>query len=174
MQSCAGCISILVYSRKPIEFTSSGVILSGIVTGATGPVALEQREGRITRFAGLSVRRAIAGRLRKHLEFGGSSDSPWKRLAQFADEKLADDSGLSHWWMVEGAAWRHYVFFIAGSEQGEQYEALNQERALYRLVLGMPDQKDLMRILKVQFGDGDSQDVKSASLDIFAYNLRRG
>jgi hypothetical protein len=141
---------------------------------ANGPVALEQREGRITRFAGLSVRRAIASRLREHLEFDGSCDSPWKRLAQLADEKLADDSGLSPWWTVQGAACSNYVFSVAGSEQGEQYEALNQERALYRLVLGMPDQKDLMSILKVKFDDGDSQDVRAACLDLCAYNLRRG
>lgn len=141
---------------------------------APGPVALEQREGRITRFAGLAVRRAIAKKLRNQVAGTMSGASPWKYLAQMAEQpgqNLADASGLAPWWNVDGAVCQSYVFSTSSSEQRRKHESLKQERALYRMVLGMPNQDDLMSILKIRLNDDDEADVRSACLDLCAYNL---
>ncbi len=136
---------------------------------ATSPVALEQREGRITRFASLSVRRAIARKLRMNLE-RCEDGSPWVNLASLAEKQLNDDSGLSPWWVVEGGQCKKYFLTVPGGEQQERYETLTRERALYRLVLGMPDQADLMKHLDVQ--GKDSETLRNACLDLSAYNNR--
>lgn len=141
---------------------------------ATGPVALEQREGRITRFAGLAVRRAIASQMQSRLEVNGGTGSPWKQLAQLAESELGDDSGLAPWWTVDGAICKNYVFSAFTSEQRIGLDALNQERALYRLVLGMPDQNDLMSVLKIKLEQGDASEIRAACLDLCAYNKERG
>lgn len=138
---------------------------------ASGPVALEQREGRITRFAGLAVRRTVAARLGAQLNSNSEGISPWIRLAERANTQLADDSGLAPWWVLEGASCKSYVYSAFGSEQRQQYETLNQERALYRLVLGVPDQSDLMSVLKVHLSDDSQDQVRDACLDLCAYNL---
>lgn len=134
---------------------------------ANSPVALEQREGRITRFGSLSVRRAIALKLRSQLEPGEDS-SPWIRLALLAEEKLRDESGLSPWWVVEGGDCEKFFLSVPGGEQQERYESLARERALYRLVLGMPDQADLIKLLDAQ--GQDPATLRGVCIDLSAYN----
>ena len=140
---------------------------------ATGPVALEQREGRITRFAGLSVRRAIARQMQSQLGDGESTSSPWIRLAQLAEDQLEDESGLAPWWTVDNATCKSYVLSAITSEQGIHLDALNQERALYRLVLGMPNQNDLMSALKLHVSEESLLKIPRACLDLCAYNLAK-
>lgn len=134
---------------------------------ANSPVALEQREGRITRFGSLSVRRAIALKLRSQLE-PGRVGSPWNSLALLAEDKLSDESGLSPWWVVEGGDCKKFFLSVPGGEQQERYESLARERALYRLVLGMPDQTDLMRLLDAQGKDPET--LRGVCIDLSAYN----
>lgn len=148
---------------------------------ASGPVALEQREGRITRFGGLAIRRAIAGNktLQERMRTTRSTNSPWRQLANLADSELADASELSPWWVLEGANCINYLVSTAGSEQRRRCESLNQERALYRLVLGIPDQDDLLRVLKVKFAEEQDPErlsaiVRNACIDLCAYNLDGG
>src|ERR1700688_2256615 len=51
----------------------------------SSPLDLEQREGRIQRFGGLSVRKALVDALRTHaLESGCANASPWLTLANHA------------------------------------------------------------------------------------------
>jgi hypothetical protein len=137
---------------------------------ASSPVALEQREGRITRFGSLSVRRAIARKLGSQLESGQES-SPWVRLASLAEDKLKDESGLSPWWVVEGGECQKFFLTVPGGEQQERYENLARERALYRLVLGMPDQADLIRLLDAQGKNPDA--LREVCIDLSAYNNQK-
>ncbi len=136
---------------------------------ANSPVALEQREGRVTRFASLSVRRAIARKLQSQLELK-IGHSPWFELALLADRKLGDPSGMSPWWVVEGGDCKKFYLSVPGGEQQERFESLARERALYRLVLGMPDQTDLIRLLDAQ--GRDPQSLRSVCLDLSAYNYQ--
>jgi hypothetical protein len=140
---------------------------------ASSPVALEQREGRITRFASLSVRRAIAQKLAVDLDSIPAGTSPWATLAAIAERTLSDDSGLSPWWVVEGARCQKYFLAVPGSEQTERYDALVRERALYRLVLGMPDQVDLMSILDAEGKGLDQAATREACIDLCAYNIHK-
>ncbi len=138
------------------------------------PAALEQREGRITRFASLSVRRAIAKKLAaEHISCSVINGSPWSKLAEIADKKLSDASGMSPWWVIEGAKSQKYFFAVPGSEQNERYVNLNKERALYRLVLGMPDQEDLMHMLKDQNNMPSKEVIRDACIDLSAYNIKK-
>jgi hypothetical protein len=137
---------------------------------ANSPVALEQREGRITRFGSLSVRRAIANKLRSQIDLSAGS-SPWHQLAVLADSQLSDDSGMSPWWVVEGGECNRYFLTVPGGEQQERFEHLARERVLYRLVLGMPDQSDLIRLLDAQGKDPES--LRNACIDLSAYNNRK-
>ena len=141
---------------------------------ASSPVALEQREGRITRFASLSVRRAIAQKLAGDLISIPDGTSPWITLASIAEEKLSNDSGLSPWWVIKGARCHKYFFAVSGSEQTERYEALVRERTLYRLVLGMPDQVDLLNLLDSDSKEYDRDSVRKACIDLSAYNISLG
>ena len=113
------------------------------------PVDLEQREGRVNRYAGLSVRQVLAKTHapdRKEVE---PRCSPWKALAARADQAhRADPTGLAPWWIVEGAQIQRLVFDVPLSETRARLEELRQQRLLYRLTLGQPDQGDLVRALR--------------------------
>ena len=105
------------------------------------------------------------------LDADSNAISPWIRLADLANNQLADASGLAPWWVLEGASCKSYVYSASGSEQRQQYESLNQERALYRLVLGVPEQSDLMNVLKIHVSEDGHEQVRDACLDLCAYNL---
>lgn len=111
-----------------------------------GPVSLEQREGRITRHAGLNVRRAL-GKWAAGVGLE-PSESPWTGIARRAEAELSDETGLRPWWTADGTSnVQRLVLTASGSEIEPAMSRLARERALYRLVLGMPDQADLLALL---------------------------
>jgi hypothetical protein len=136
-----------------------------------GPIDLEQREGRINRYAGLSIRRAIANRLAQGMQLPGRLASPWHKLAQLADEQLSDSTGLSPWWVAPGAQTKRFYFSTPGSELQFRAASLAWERAHYRLVLGMPDQADLLASVAAT-GTLDEKSLREACLDLAAINLK--
>ena len=132
------------------------------------PVALEQREGRIQRFAGHSTRREIARRLGDEiwaeLPTGGS---PWESLGKLAEERLSDESGLCPWWVCPGADVKRFVFDVPSSEQQYWLELMKKQRALYRLALGQINQEDLLHFLSTGASlPGNSRDF---TLELSAY-----
>ena len=135
----------------------------------SGPVALEQREGRIARFAGLSIRRAIVEQLGYLDLANNSNESLWIRLANSAECELADETGLSPWWVAPGAITKNLVFTIPGSEQSARLAHLNRERALYRLVIGIPDQTDLLELISTR-EEWDSDLIQQACLNLSAFD----
>ena len=138
----------------------------------SGPVALEQREGRISRFAGLAVRRAIAEQISSKETGGDADESPWTRLATRAEVELADCTGLEPWWVARGSTTQRIVFSVPGSERPARLARLNRERALYRLVLGMPDQADLLELIAAN-ESWNPQSVRRACLDLSAWGGKR-
>lgn len=113
----------------------------------SNPVDLEQREGRIRRFGGLAVRRALAERYEK--EVAGSL--PWQSIAACAErDRPVDDPGLQPWWIQEGALVRRHYLDVPLSERRLRLESLKRRRLLYRLVLGQPDQEDLLADLEAR------------------------
>jgi hypothetical protein len=107
----------------------------------SNPVDLEQREGRVDRYGGLSIRRALAttaGAL-------PSNESPWTALAR---QQRPDADGLTPWWVCSGAAIQRTVFIPALSSMEGQLERLLDQLSLYRLALGQADQESLIHALR--------------------------
>ncbi len=101
------------------------------------PVDMEQREGRIDRFKSLAVRRALAEKLKSE---GGDT---WQALEKGAG-RLTDKSGLSPWWILDGARMEKWFFDPPSSEERAKKERLRRLRELYRLVLGLPHSHDML------------------------------
>lgn len=140
----------------------------------SSPVDLEQREGRIQRFGGLTVRRPIAralgkGALRLAREEGAS---PWDIVARQAEVAFGDESGLSPWWTMPGAELKRHLFVLPQSRDLDRFERLRNQRLLYRLALGQPNPEDLVDLLADH--DAASGDVlKALALDLSAFSSRQ-
>jgi len=75
--------------------------------------------------------------------------SPWDVLARRVNRAFRDDPiGLAPWWITKGARVRRIVFDVPLSEARTRFEELRQQRLLYRITLGQPDQSDLVHALK--------------------------
>ncbi len=138
------------------------------------PVDLEQREGRIQRYGGLAIRRAIAEKHGKSaLKTITPGESPWIRLALLAEQaRPRDPSGLSPWWVFKDAQIHRYIFDLPLSDQEHHMIWLQQQRLLYRLVLGQPNQEDLVEFL-LQKKDWPQEDIQSITLNLSPYFAKR-
>ena len=120
------------------------------------PVDLEQREGRVDRYAGLATRRVLANKFAPNRAAVESGCSPWEVLADRAESAHESDSaGLAPWWIMESARIRRLVFDVPLSEARARFEDLRRQRLLYRLTLGQPDQADLVRALRDRISPDD-------------------
>lgn len=116
----------------------------------SSPVDLEQREGRVQRFGGLTVRRPLADKLGKAAMVAARRDltSPWEALAASANEAFKEDkTGLTPWWMLPGAELKRHLFALPQSRDIDRFAKLKTQRLLYRVALGQPDQEDLVELL---------------------------
>ena len=138
------------------------------------PVDLEQREGRIQRYGGLSIRRAIVRALgadiRSEREAG---ESPWATIQRLAEERLADESGLVPWWVCPGGSIRRYVFEVPTSEQRHWLQWVQEQRLFYRLALGQPNQEDLVEFLAKIKGI-DPKTVRDTAINLSPWFGDRG
>ena len=91
------------------------------------PLALEQREGRIMRYACLAVRRALASEYGSDLFPSGpvSHESPWLRLGNLVDDLYSagnpkfSKSGLAPWWVtIQGAHERILPTIVFSRDEG--------------------------------------------------------
>ncbi|UIK06213.1 helicase-related protein [Neorhizobium galegae] len=114
----------------------------------SNPLDLEQREGRIQRYGGLSIRRRLGSVMRDDV-FADckAAASPWRRLASIAEARLAEKGGLSPWWILPEARVTREVFDRPFGRDVHRYQVLREQRFLYRLALGQPNQEDLLEIL---------------------------
>lgn len=117
------------------------------------PVDLEQREGRVDRYAGLSTRQVLANTSAPCPTDVDIGCSPWEVVAEQAGD---DPTGLAPWWIVKGARVRRLIFDVPLSEARTRFEDLRQQRLLYRLTLGQPDQGDLVRALRDRISPDDA------------------
>ncbi len=118
----------------------------------SNPVDMEQREGRIHRFAGHAVRKNIAA---KYVEVVATAKTgnPWEALFEAAVEdrstEIAKEMGdLWPWWVFPGdskiVTWTPVLPF---SKDEERLKRMKRLRAIYRLAFGQPRQEDLMSII---------------------------
>lgn len=138
---------------------------------ASNPLDLEQREGRVQRFAGLVVRRRLAAELRDEwLTATQSTGSPWVCLQGLA-ERFVDRSGLKPWWVFDGADIQRHVFQRPFGRDMARFAHLRQQRMVYRLALGQPNQEDFIDVLSR--GGRVTRDIlKPLVLDLSAMGLR--
>jgi len=116
----------------------------------SSPVDLEQREGRVQRFGGLTVRRPLAEKFGNDALTMARRDltSPWDAIAKSADEVFKDDeTGLTPWWTLPGADIKRHLFALPQSRDIDRFAKLKTQRLLYRVALGQPDQEDLVELL---------------------------
>lgn len=139
----------------------------------SSPVDLEQREGRIQRFGGLTVRLPMAEALGHPAlaEARLEGASPWDIIAREADAAYGDDSQLSPWWTMPGAEIKRHMFALPQSRDLERFARLRRQRALYRLALGQPNPEDLVDMLD-QGGETHGDDFKGLALDLSAWSRR--
>jgi hypothetical protein len=110
------------------------------------PLDLEQREGRIQRFGGLSTRTVLAKQLREAVLADNTAwKSPWQTLAEMAEAaSVNDSSGLSPWWGCDSEAIERHIVKLHHSKHVFRFNELSQQRLLYRLALGQPHQQDFI------------------------------
>lgn len=141
----------------------------------SSPVDLEQREGRVQRFGGLTVRRPLADKLGKDALTAARRDltSPWDAIAATANEVFKDDeTGLTPWWTLPGAELKRHLFALPRSRDIDRYAKLKMQRLLYRVALGQPDQEDLIELLT----DDDPEAMRllqGLTLNLSAFAHRR-
>jgi hypothetical protein len=107
----------------------------------SSPLELEQREGRVQRFAGLAIRRRLAevlGDELKQTAAGLEGKSLWDRVQELAERNHPDASGLSPWWVLKGAAVSRYVFNLPQSRDLEKFAWLKEQRLITASRSGNP------------------------------------
>jgi hypothetical protein len=139
---------------------------------SSNPLDLEQREGRVQRYAGLAVRRQLAAKLRSDwLAEKPSAGSPWIRLQQLAG-RFVDSSGLKPWWVLDGAEVQRHVFERPFGRDMLRFAQLREQRMIYRLALGQPNQEDFIDVLS-RGGSATRDALKPLVLDLSAMGLRQ-
>lgn len=119
----------------------------------TNPVDLEQRDGRIRRYGGLNVRRALVEARSAPEATVEPGRSPWRALTSNLEER---DEGLSPWWNLPGARTRRTVYVAPFSRVRRELDELLSDLALYRLTLGQADQERLLEALRRRVEQEDS------------------
>jgi len=123
----------------------------------SSPVDLEQRDGRINRYGGLSVRKALVGRrVSQRLP---AERSPWMVLTRALGETC---QGMEPWWGTEGATIRRTVFLPPLAKQAEELDRLLEGLSHYRLALGQADPDELMSALERRVADARSEEERLA------------
>lgn len=141
----------------------------------SNPIDLEQREGRVNRYQGLSVRQSIAGRYGR-MVFG---EGPiWKQMFEVAEEGELNredndcTSGLlPNWGVTKGDALVpvvRYAYLYPFSKDVAQYKSLIEQVYRYRMVIGQPDQEETLRLLHERVEDGT---LSEEDLDDLYINL---
>lgn len=141
---------------------------------APGPVELEQREGRVNRYAGLAIRRALSSKVDTEA-ISKAGGSPWVALAIEAEEQaaVADTSGgMAPWWRTPGAEATQLYLHCAGSRESAVRVRLERRRAVYRMVLGASEPHWLIDELDAT-QPPSPRDVLENSLELGAWKLKQ-
>jgi hypothetical protein len=125
------------------------------------PVDLEQRDGRINRYGGLAIRKALA---RGHADRAAPisvEGSPWLALTRALEETC---EGMAPWWGTAGAVIRQTVFLPPLAKQEGELDRLLASLSHYRLALGQSDPEQLLRALHRRIEGADTKEARAALL----------
>ena len=118
------------------------------------PVDFEQREGRVNRYGGLSVRKNVAER---HWQDVLKSDDPcaWRAAFESAERQPTEAGAFSPWWIYPGSSRiQRMLLQYPMSRDIDKYDRLRKSLTLYRLTLGQPRQEDMVEMLQRAEVDG--------------------
>lgn len=140
---------------------------------SSNPLDLEQREGRVQRYAGLAIRRRLASVLRNDVlrDPEMPNGSPWRCVQRHAELKV-DESGLRPWWVFDGAEIRRHVFERPFGRDIVRFAHLREQRMIYRLALGQPNQEDFIHVLSRGGAEARAL-LQPLVLDLSAMGLRQ-
>lgn len=137
----------------------------------SNPVDLEQREGRINRFDGLSIRRNISSDLALDSGYPEKGENLWKQVFLALTKKSHGNGRFKHGlfphWIYQSQVGdgseqsilnRHLLFYSASSDR-QHYAELKNALALYRLVFGQPRQQDILERIFAQKSTQDPQEL---------------
>ena len=142
------------------------------------PIDLEQREGRVNRYQGLSVRQSVAQR---YGEMKFDERPIWEQLFSVAEgEELAREGGnggsglLPNWGVTEGEALvpvERYAYLYPFSRDVARYKSLIEQVYRYRMVIGQPDQEELLKAMESRIEDGtlSRDDLESLYINLCPY-----
>ena len=126
----------------------------------SNPIDLEQREGRVNRYRGLSIRQSVVRR------YGNMAFKPgviWDQLFNVAERREVTDGGgatsglLPNWGLSEGPGMvrvERYAYLYPFSRDVALYDSLIEQVYRYRAVLRQPDQEELLRLLQDRIDEG--------------------
>ena len=128
----------------------------------SNPVDLEQREGQVNRYDGLSIRRNIAKDhpLSSIAEVSAESQNLWSRLFEVLKRHPKGTQRFKHGlyphWIyqpvtADGHMIRRHLAFYSKSRDAIRYGELKRALTLYRLVFGQPRQQDIIESLLKMF-----------------------
>lgn len=123
------------------------------------PVDLEQREGRINRYGGLSIRKVLAKPYTDGTAPLPDNGSVWLSVTQGIPETC---EGMSPWWGTEGAKVHRIVFLPPLAQQEAELERLLASLSHYRLALGQSDPEQLLRALRRKLDGAKTDEEKQA------------
>ena len=151
----------------------------------SNPVDLEQREGRINRYDGLSIRRNIASDFPLAKVRPGSSENLWASVFRMLGETSRVNGRFKHGlfphWIYQSEGKRglngqgqpiirRHLLFYTGSRDLQHYSDLKSALALYRLVFGQPRQQDILEQVVAKRQEQAPQDI-SRTLAKYMINL---
>ena len=151
----------------------------------SNPVDLEQREGRINRYDGLSIRRNIKCDFPLRAVRPQMGENLWKSVFRVVTAKSQDNGRFKHGlfphWIYQSQAGhladiavqsiiRRHLLFYAGSRDRQHYVELKKALALYRLVFGQPRQQDILEQVFAQCLTQELDDL-NRSLTKYMINL---
>lgn len=132
------------------------------------PVDLEQREGRVHRYKGHAIRRAIANSYGLGAVLERDEPDPWNALFAAATE-LEDGNALHPFWLHEiegGPRIERCVPVLPLSRDGHRLHELKRSLAVYRLAFGQARQDDLMAYLSERVGEISEEDLEALRVSL--------
>lgn len=113
-----------------------------------GPVEFEQREGRVSRYASLTVRRAFVAEHSASAYKAASGTSPFIELFEAAHLAPDDGTGLQKWWTPASEKPTSITFNLDFSIRAQRLRRLQDDLMFYRLGIGQPDPDAFINFLK--------------------------
>lgn len=112
------------------------------------PVDFEQREGRVSRYASLCVRRSLANTYSGEGLAAGPGSSPFWAIFEGARKATSEGVGLERWWSPPNHKPVSITFDVRFSQNIDRLRQLQDDLTHYRLALGQPEPALFERMVK--------------------------